>query len=94
MHKLNPTVFERAADYIDEHGHWTGEEENNSVGGPTCISNALGLIHGGGPHYQDRLCEHLGFEDLTCVFELNDKMNHAWVTSVLREIAEKIRTEE
>jgi hypothetical protein len=89
MTELDPTVYERAADYIDEHGHWTAGSASIPRVQAVCISNAI--VSPNCAVYQKHLIEHLGLNTLTDVFELNDRMDKAWATSVLREIAEKIR---
>lgn len=96
---LDPTVFEEAANYIDEYGWWGGG--SGTTNESTCIANALWNVLHGQVHtlviakYQDALMRQLACTTLFEVFELNDSQpledGKEWAVTNLREVAEYVR---
>lgn len=100
--RLDPRVYDHAAQYITEHGWWGG----GSHGKPpldelpaACISNAIGYNSGLSTtafyEYQTYLVTFLGVKSLEDVFLLNDKQPEAtgkqWAVDTLRAAAASLR---
>ena len=104
MTAAKPEVFEKAADYIAEHGWWkNGLGDGN--GPQTCISSALSRVLESSESrepYEAILLPHFGFEDcydgLISLYGLNDSQpietGQQWAVDNLRACAQKLRGEQ
>ena len=88
-------VFRNAADKIERDGWWNGDLSTDTSS-TTCIW--LALSRSAENHSPAALLQilrnHLGAEDLSDIYEMNDSHSAEWAINTLRQVADNLEKAE